>query len=255
MGMQLDFTGSRVLVTGSTMGIGRAAAEGFHGLGATVAINGRSTESVDKVIADMGGGTRLVAASGDMSDVADIKRVAAEAIAAMGGLDILVNNAGRGDEASLGDIDEAHWNTVLSLNLKGAFFTIQACLPALKEARGSIVNVASMLGVMGAPPGNIAYSTSKGAMVNMTRMMALELAREGVRVNNLCPGWIDTPMFEQFNELAGGGLYAYAEADCPLGRVGEVNETTAAILYLSSANAGYTTGATLVADGGISSGS
>lgn len=254
MSMQLDFSGRRVLVTGSTMGIGRGAAEGFHELGATVAINGRSAENVERVIAEMGGGERLVPAPGDMSNVSEIKRAVAEAIAALGGLDILVNNAGRGDEALIDDIDEDHWNTVLALNLKGAFFTIQACLPALKESKGSIVNVASMLGLMGAPAGNIVYSTTKGAMVNMTRMMALELARDGVRVNNLCPGWIDTPMFEHFNDQADGGLYDYVEADCPLGRVGQVNETTGAILYLSSANAGYTTGATLVADGGITSG-
>ena len=254
MSMQMDFTGKRVLVTGSTMGIGRGAAEGFHELGATVAVNGRTAASVARVIKDMGSGDRLIAAPGDFSKVSDIHRVIPETIAALGGLDILINNAGRGDEALIDDIDEAHWNMVLALNLKGAFFTIQACLPALKESKGNIVNVASMLGVMGAPAGNLVYSTTKGAMVNMTRMMALELARDGVRVNNLCPGWIDTSMFKHFNDEAGGGLYEYIAADCPLGRIGQVNETTGAILYLSSANAGYTTGSTLVTDGGITSG-
>ncbi|MBT3172308.1 MAG: SDR family oxidoreductase, partial [Rhodospirillaceae bacterium] len=132
---------------------------------------------------------------------------------------------------------------------------IQACLPALKESKGNIVNVASMLGVMGGPAGNIVYSTTKGAMVNMTREMALGLARDGVRVNNLCPGWTDTPMIQNENMLSGDdALYKYIDAECPMGRIGEVRETTGAILYLSSANAGYTTGSTLVADGGLSSG-
>ncbi|MBT6830706.1 MAG: SDR family oxidoreductase [Rhodospirillaceae bacterium] len=255
MSMQLDFSAKRVLVTGSTMGIGRAAAEGFHELGATVAINGRSAKSVAKTIAEMGGGERLIAAPGDLSKVAEIHKVVPAAIAALGGLDILVNNAGRGDEALIDDIDEAHWQSMLALNLKGAFFTIQACLPALKESKGNIVNVASMLGVMGGPAGNIVYSTTKGAMVNMTREMALGLARDGVRVNNLCPGWTDTPMIQNENMLSGDdALYKYIDAECPMGRIGEVRETTGAILYLSSANAGYTTGSTLVADGGFSSG-
>ncbi len=255
MSMQLDFSGKRVLVTGSTKGIGRGAAAGFHELGASVAINGRTAQSVAETIDEMGGGKRLIAAPGDLSKVAEIQRVVTEVIAALGGLDILVNNAGRGDEALIDDIDEAHWQMMLALNLKGAFFTIQACLPALKESKGSVVNVASMLGVMGAPAGTLVYSTTKGAMVNMTREMALGLARDGVRVNNLCPGWIDTPMIAHDNALKGdNALYEYIEADCPLGRIGQVNETTGAILYLSSANAGYTTGSTLVVDGGITSG-
>jgi NAD(P)-dependent dehydrogenase (short-subunit alcohol dehydrogenase family) len=255
MSMQLDFSGKRVLVTGSTKGIGRGAAEGFHELGAMVAINGRTPESVAQAIDEMGGGERLIAAPGDLSRVSVIHDVVPKAIEALGGLDILVNNAGRGDERLIDDVDEAHWEAVLALNIKGAFFTIQASLPALKKTKGCVVNVASMLGVMGAPAGIIVYSTTKGAMVNMTRMMALELARDGVRVNNLCPGWIDTPMIEHDNELMGGdALYKYIDEECPLGRIGQVSETTGAILYLSSASAGYTTGSTLVTDGGISSG-
>jgi NAD(P)-dependent dehydrogenase (short-subunit alcohol dehydrogenase family) len=255
MSMQLDFSGKRVLVTGSTKGIGRGAAEGFFELGATVAINGRTPEGVAKAIAEMGGGERLIAAPGDLSRVPVIHDVVPKAIAALGGLDVLVNNAGRGDECLIDDIDEAHWETVLALNIKGAFFTIQTALPALKQTKGSVVNVASMLGVMGAPAGILVYSTTKGAMVQMTRMMALELARDDVRVNNLCPGWIDTPMIVADNNLVGGdALYKYIDEDCPLGRIGQVDETTGAILYLSSDNAGYTTGSTLVVDGGISSG-
>ena len=255
MGMQLDFAGKRVLVTGSTKGIGRGAAEGFHELGARVAINGRSVETVAQAIEEMGGGERLIAAPGDLSSVAGVNKTVSAAIAELGGLDVLVNNAGRGDDRPIDGIDEDYWQMMIDLNLKGAFFTAQACVPALKESRGNIINIASMMGVMGGPEGLIVYCTTKGAMIQMTRMMALDLSRDGVRVNNLCPGWIDTPMIQNENEIAGNdALLNYINADCPLGRIGHVDETTGAILYFASQNAGYTTGATLVADGGISEG-
>ncbi len=255
MKMQFDFSGKRVLVTGSTKGIGRGAAEGFHASGATVAINGRSADTVARTIEEMGGDDRLVAAPGDLSSVAEIKAVVPKTVEALGGLDVLVNNAGRGDDCQTDDITEDYWEKMVALNLKAAFFTAQACAPALKTTRGCIVNVASMLGVMGGPAGTVVYSATKGAVVQMTRMMALELSRDGVRVNSLCPGWIDTPMIRNENELAGNNaLFDYITATCPLGRIGTVDECTGAILYLAAAFAGYTTGATLVADGGISSG-
>lgn len=255
MKMQFDFSGKRVLVTGSTKGIGRGAAEAFHALGATVAINGRSADTVAGAIEEMGGGERLVAAPGDLSSVAAIKTVVPKTIEAMGGLDVLVNNAGRGDDCPVDDATEEYWEKMIALNLKGVFFTAQACVPALKRTKGCIVNVASMLGVMGGPPGTVVYSATKGAVVQMTRMMALELSRDGVRVNSLCPGWIDTPMIRHENELAGdNALLDYIDDTCPLGRIGSVDECTGAILYLAAPFAGYTTGATLVADGGISSG-
>jgi NAD(P)-dependent dehydrogenase (short-subunit alcohol dehydrogenase family) len=255
MGFQLDFTGKRVLITGSTKGIGRGAAEGFHELGAHVAINGRLAETVAQAIEEMGGGERLIAAPGDLSSVAGVKTTVSAAIADLGGLDVLVNNAGRGDDRPIDGLDEEYWQIMIDLNLKGAFFTAQACVPALKESKGNIINIASMMGVMGGPEGLLVYSATKGAMIQMSRMMALELARDGVRVNNLCPGWIETPMIQNENELAGDdALLNYIKADCPLGRIGHVDETTGAILYFASQNAGYTTGSTLVTDGGISEG-
>jgi NAD(P)-dependent dehydrogenase (short-subunit alcohol dehydrogenase family) len=144
---------------------------------------------------------------------------------------------------------------MLALNLKGAFFTSQACIPALKASRGCIVNVASGLGVIGGPPGSLVYSTSKSAMIQMTRMMALELAPDGVRVNNIVPGWIDTPMIRRENELTGNnGLLDYIEHTTPVGRIGTVEECACAILYLAAPFAAFTTGATLCADGGLTAG-
>ncbi|HLB07876.1 MAG TPA: SDR family NAD(P)-dependent oxidoreductase [Alphaproteobacteria bacterium] len=255
MSMRMDFTGKKVLVTGSTMGIGRGAANGFHELGATVAINGRKPDSVRKVIQEMGGGPRLVAAPGDLSKVSDCERLVTGAAKAMGGLDVLVNNAGRGDDMLIENATEGYWEMMLALNLKGAFFCAKYALPALRQSKGSIINVASMLGVTGGPDATTVYSATKGGMVQMTRMLALALAKDGIRVNSLCPGWIKTPMIEHENEVAGNNaLYDYIEATAPLGRIGTVDECTGAILYLAWEKAGYTTGATLVNDGGISAG-
>lgn len=253
--LQFDFSDKRIFITGSTLGIGRSAAEAFHNLGATVAINGRSAESVHRAIAELGGGERLVAAPGDLSVTAERKRCVAEAIESLGGLDVLVNNAGRGDDCMLDDLTDEYWQMMLNLNLKAAFFTAQTCIPALKKSKGCIINVASLLGLIGGPPGSVVYATTKGAMVQMTRMMALALAADGVRVNTLCPGWIDTPMIQTENARAGNdALYKFISDITPLGRVGTPEECAGAILYLAAPFAAYTTGSTLSTDGGVSSG-
>jgi NAD(P)-dependent dehydrogenase (short-subunit alcohol dehydrogenase family) len=255
MPMQLDFRDRRVLVTGSTAGIGYAAAKAFHELGATVAVNGRSVESVTAAIQELGGGERLISAPGDLSSVPVIATVIETLLDRMGGLDILVNNAGRGDDCLADNVTEAYWDKMLALNLKGAFFTSQSCLPALKSSRGCIINVASGLGVIGGPPGSLVYSTTKTAMIQMTRMMALDLASDGVRVNNIVPGWIDTPMIRRENDLTGNnGLLEYIEHTTPVGRIGTADECAGAILYLAASFASFTTGATLCADGGLTAG-
>ncbi len=255
MNPQLDFTNKRVLVTGSTLGIGRTAVEAFLQLGATVAVNGRTAESVDRAIREMGGGARLIAAPGDLSDTAERTRTVGRAIADLGGLDVLINNAGRGDDCLIEDVTEGYWKRMLDLNLKAVFFTAQACVPALKKTRGSIINVASALGLIGGPAGSVVYATTKGGVVQMTRMMALALAVEGVRVNVLCPGWIDTPMIQRDNAAAGDdALYKYIAQSVPMGRIGTPQECVGAMLYLAAAQNSYTTGAVLSADGGLSCG-
>jgi NAD(P)-dependent dehydrogenase (short-subunit alcohol dehydrogenase family) len=254
MNYQLDFTGKRVLVTGSTMGIGRAAAAAFHGLGATVAVNGRTESSVAQAISEMGGGDRLVPLPGDLSSTREIDRAISVLLARFGGLDILVNNAGRGDDCLVDAVTEEYWAKMIALNLKGAFFTSQACIPALKASKGCIVNIASGLGVMGGPPGSLVYATTKTAMVQMTRMLALDLAADGVRVNNMVPGWIDTPMIRRENELSGNALLEYICHTTPVGRIGTAEECAGAILYLASPSSAFTTGATLSADGGLTGG-
>ena len=250
-----DFTGRRVLVTGSTLGIGRATAEALHAAGATVAINGRSAASVERAIAEMGGGSRLIGAPGDLSLTTERDRVVAKALVDLGGLNVLVNNAGRGDDCVFGELTPEYWEQMIALNLKAAFFVAQKCIPELKKTQGNIINVSSVLGLIAGPPGSAVYATTKGALIQMTRMMALALTADGVRVNALCPGWIDTPMIQRDNAVAGGdALYKYVASVVPWGRIGTPQEIVGAMLYLAAASSAYTTGAVLSVDGGLASG-
>jgi len=250
-----DFSGRRVLVTGSTLGIGRAAAQAFLAAGATVAINGRTAQSVERAIQELGGGPRLLGAPGDLSVTSERDRTLSKVLEDFGGLDVLVNNAGRGDDCRVDEVSAEYWQRMIDLNLKAVFFTAQRCIPALKKTRGNIINVSSVLGLIGGPPGSVVYATTKGAVVQMTRMMALALAADGVRVNALCPGWIDTPMIQRDNAAAGGdALYKYIAGVVPLGRIGTPQETVGAMLCLAAPTSSYTTGAILSTDGGLASG-
>jgi NAD(P)-dependent dehydrogenase (short-subunit alcohol dehydrogenase family) len=253
--MQLDFQGKRVLVTGSTMGIGLGIAEAFHLAGATVAINGRSGDSVAKAIAALGGGSRLVAAPGDFGSSVERNAALDKLLRDSAGLDILVNNAGLGEDCPVDAITEAYWERLVALNLKGAFFASQTCLPALRASRGCIINVSSGLGLMAGFPGTIVYCMTKSAMIQMTKSMAFELAADGVRVNSLIPGWTDTPMIRRENEKAGNNaLVDYINYTTPAGRAGTVEECAGAALYLAAPFASFTTGAALVVDGGLTAG-
>jgi NAD(P)-dependent dehydrogenase (short-subunit alcohol dehydrogenase family) len=250
-----DFSGHRIFISGSTLGIGRAAAEAFHSLGARVAINGRTEESVQQTIRELGGGARLVPAAGNLAESSTRHETVRKALIDLGGLDTLINNAGRGDECLLERMTEEHWHQVVDLNLKAAFFTAQECTPALVKTRGSIINVSSILGLVAGPPGASVYHATKGAVIQMTRMMALALATRGVRVNVVCPGWIDTPMIRRENAAAGNdALYQYIASVVPMERIGTTNEVVGALLYLASRQNSYTTGAVLAADGGLSAG-
>jgi NAD(P)-dependent dehydrogenase (short-subunit alcohol dehydrogenase family) len=244
-----DFSGKRVLVTGSTTGIGRGVAEMFLEAGATVAVNGRKAAAVETAMREMGG-QRLVAAPGDVDTVKGCQRIIDQAVGALGGLDILVNNAGICPLAYPKDVTEEHWDQVLAVNLRAPLFLTVYALPELRKSLGNVVMIASVAGLFAGPTDSFVYAISKGGLVNLTRALAVELAPEGIRVNALCPGYIDTPMVRAENEATHGQIYEFIRRSVPMERVGSVRECASSVLYLASAEAGYCTGTVLANDGG-----
>lgn len=252
--LEFDFDGRRVLVTGGTRGIGRATVNAFLDAGARVAVNGASAATVSAALEELAAGDRAVAAPGNVAEVSECERVVNEAVRSLGGLDVLVNSAGVYKRASLADSDEALWDWTMDINVKGTYFCSRAAAPTLEAGKGAIVNLSSQAGLEGYA-GVSVYCTSKAAIINMTRAMAAELA-PNVRVNCLCPGVIDTDMArtgfaaegEQTSDLADAAEWY------PLKRIGTADEIAAAVLYLSSPEAGFVTGAALPIEGGVTAG-
>ena len=250
----MDFTDRRVLVTGGSRGIGFAIAQAFFDAGARVAVNGRTPQSVSAAIEKLGGGARLISAPGDIGTVAGCELAVKTAEDSFAGLDILVNSAGIGAGRPIAACDEEMWDAHVDINLKGTFFCCRAAIPALRESKGNIVNIASDAGLMG-NPGLTVYCASKAGVVNMTRSMALEIAPD-VRVNSVCPGYVDTDMIRR--SLAKRDDPAAAEQRmidyAPLKRIATPAEIAHAVLYLASYEARFITGAALSIDGGSTAG-
>jgi len=251
----MAFSGKRVLVTGSSRGIGQAVARQFFQSGAQVAVNGRTPDSTAAGMAALGDSDRLVAAPGDVSSVAGCEAIVAAAVEGLGGLDILVNSAGVAFFLPLEDSDEAVWDATLDTNLKGTFFCMRAAAGPLRDSGGNIVNVASDAGLIG-EKGLSVYCASKGGVVNLTRAMALELAPT-VRVNCVCPGYVDTDMVRRDGidqaddpQAAEQAIVDYA----PLKRISKPAEIAKAITYLAGEDALFITGSALQIDGGSTAG-
>jgi NAD(P)-dependent dehydrogenase (short-subunit alcohol dehydrogenase family) len=247
--MMKSFEGKRVLVTGGSRGIGRATVEAFREAGARVAVNGRTTESTAEGIVAMGD-DGLIAAPGDIGTVVGCEAAVGAALDAFGGLDVLVNSAGVAKARSVETCDEAFWDEVIDINLKGTFFCIRAAAAALRESRGSIVNVASTSGLTG--DANLStYCASKGGVVLLTKALSAEFAPD-VRINCVCPGWVDTDMAKVYINKSDDPAAARAEIDAesPMGRIARPDEVAASILYLTSDAAAIITGVVLPIDGG-----
>lgn len=249
MAIQLAFDGKRVLVASGVTNLRQRVAAAFHELGATVAVIGPSEREVEQTITALGGSERLVSAVGDLTDVNAIGDTVGRVIDELGGLDVLVCGPAPGSICAVDDLTEKYWQSVVAQGPKAAFFVAQACIPALRMSRGAIVNIASVIGLIGGPSGAAAYASASGAMVQMSRMMALELADSGIRVNTVCPAWAEGDSMRTSSILR-----EYICARSPLHRVAAVDDCAAAVLYLAASMSGYTTGAVLVADGGITSG-
>lgn len=244
----MRFSGSSVLVTGATRGIGAACARAFLAEGARVAINGRTDASVTIALGSLGKNT--FAAPGDVSTASGCEAVVKAARSHLGSLDILVNNAGVFHRGLIEDTNEADWDLVMNSNVKSVQFCVRAALPALRATKGCIINIASESGLNGYPE-TTAYCASKGAVVNLTRSMAMELAPD-IRVNALCPGVVETDMSRAGFAIEGDedeGIRQQNNA-YPLQTIGTVEQCASAVLFLCSPEAAFINGVALPMEGG-----
>jgi NAD(P)-dependent dehydrogenase (short-subunit alcohol dehydrogenase family) len=242
-----------VLITGAGSGMGRLAAQVFAREGAQiVAVDVAEPALRETASAVEGEGGRIVAVPADVSVAADVERAVAEGVRAFGRLNVLYNNAGifPDEDGSVVDTDESVLQRVLDVNLKGVFLCCKYGIPHLIEAGGgSVINVASFVALVGCTVPQDAYTASKGAVLSLTRSLAVQYGRQGIRANAICPGPILTPLLESLFPSEEERLKRLNRI--PLGRFGRAEDIVYAALYLASDESSWTTGTTFVVDGGI----
>jgi NAD(P)-dependent dehydrogenase (short-subunit alcohol dehydrogenase family) len=249
---QRTFEDRVALVTGASMGIGEAAAVAFARAGARVVVSDvdpRGEEVVARIVRE-GGAARFVRA--DVSKAAEVKALVEATVSAFGRLDVAFNNAGiGGEQAPTADLSEEGWARTLGVNLSGVFYCMKyEIAQMLKQGGGAIVNNASILGTVGFA-GAAAYVAAKHGVIGLTRTAALEYATQNVRVNAVCPGFIETPMLKSAGLLDAPAVRAQIEGLHAMKRLGQPDEVAAAVLFLASAQASFVTGHPLLVDGGF----
>ncbi len=245
--------GKRALITGGASGIGKATALLFAKEGAAVSVADRDTALGQETVQEIEGqkGQALFVAT-DVTRAQDCKRAVQQTVARFGGLDVLLNNAGIIIRRSVVELDEADWDRVMDVNAKSVFLMSKFAIPAMRSAGGgTIINMSSAWGLVGGAKA-AAYCASKGAVVLLTKAMAVDCGPDGIRVNCLCPGDTDTPLLRDEARQLGASESSFLAdaARRPLGRVGSPQDIARAALFLASDASSYITGTVLVVDGG-----
>ena len=242
------FKGKTVIVTGAASGIGEATARRFSSEGANVALVDQNRQALAEIVAGLPADHTL-AHCADVSNSEMVNAMVNAVVERFGQLDILVNNAGVHESGDPAKITDDQWRKVMSTDADGVFYGCRAAIPHLVKTKGCIVNTASVSGT-GGDWGMSPYNAAKGAVVNLTRALALDLGKAGVRINSVCPSLTRTGMTTA--KMGDKGLLAKFAERIPLGRVCEPAEIAAVIAFLASADASFMTGANVAVDGGVS---
>jgi NAD(P)-dependent dehydrogenase (short-subunit alcohol dehydrogenase family) len=244
-----DLRGKVALVTGASRGLGRAMAQGLAEAGADLVITSRHLSEVEHTASELAsGGRKVLPLQADVTRAAEVEKAVTRAVAALGGIDILVNNAGINIRKPALDLTESDWDQTLDINLKGCFLVAQAVgRHMLARQRGSVVNIASMLASV-VHADRAAYASSKGGLVQLTKVLAVEWAPSNVRVNAICPG----PFLTDLNKpiLNDPEKVKYFMDRLPMKRFGKPEELVGSVIFLASEASSFITGTTLYVDGG-----
>ncbi|TMD51773.1 MAG: glucose 1-dehydrogenase [Chloroflexi bacterium] len=242
--------GKVAVITGAAGGIGREAALLFSAEGAQVCVADVGREAGEKTAAEC---REAFYQAADVSNPESVQALYAETVRRYGGMDILYNNAGimPPDDDSILATEPDAWDRVQAINAKGVFLCCKYGIPyLLKRGGGSVINVASFVAILGAATSQIAYTASKGAVLSMSRELAVQFARQGVRVNALCPGPVETPLLMRLFE-SDPAAYERRRVHLPMGRLAKAREIANAALFLASDESSYVNGATFLVDGGL----
>lgn len=241
----------RIIITGGVNNIGKEAARHFVAEGAKVVIGDINEPAGRAAVAELGPSTHFVKV--DVTDEASVRQLIESAVAWLGGLDVLCQNAGLQHSGAVTEFDAKRWDAIFAVNSRAHFFGAKHAIPHLrKSGKGSIINTASLAGKRGGP-GMTAYSASKGAVIAFGTALAMELARDNIRVNTICPGWVDTPFNQPAIDFMGGRAQQenVVKQIVPLGRQAIPSEIAPLFVYLASDESSYMTAQAITIDGGV----
>ena len=241
----------RIIITGGVNNIGKEAVRRFVAEGAKVVIGDINEAAGRAAVAELGPSTHFVKV--DVTDEASVRQLIESAVAWLGGLDVLCQNAGLQHSGAVTEFDAKRWDAIFAVNSRAHFFGAKHAIPHLrKSGKGSIINTASLAGKRGGP-GLTAYSASKGAVIAFGTALAMELARDNIRVNTICPGWVDTPFNQPAIDFMGGRAQQenVVKQIVPLGRQAIPSEIAPLFVYLASDESSYMTAQAITIDGGV----